>query len=404
MMGADFKKGICAGVLGTVLLAVGCFAGYQCAAGHSSDSVLSDSTVTEKLSHLEEMIDSYYLEDKDEEQLAEGLYAGLIYGLGDAYSCYYTAEEYEEESTSTEGAYVGIGVVMQKNREGGVLIVSCYEGGPGDQAGLKAGDIVSTVDGVDVTDASVSDVSDMIRGSEAESTTLTIHRENVDDSLEITVEITDVEIPSVSHEMLEDQIGYIRITEFNANTPAQYKEAFSDLSDAGMEKLVVDLRDNPGGLLTSVSDVLREILPEGLIVYTEDKNGNREEVTCDGEHPLDMPLAVLVNENSASAAEIFAGAVQDYGIGTIVGTTTYGKGVVQSIYPLSDGSAVKLTVSRYYTPKGHNIHGTGITPDVEEKLDASLLNKDSYSHEEDNQLQRALSVLQEDESKGDENS
>ena len=236
----------------------------------------------------------------------------------------------------------------------------------------------------------------MIRDSDAENVILTVHRENADEPLTITVPITDVELPSVFHEMLEPKIGYIRITEFKGVTEEQYTTAFKDLKDQGMEKMIVDLRDNPGGLLDSVCDILRQILPEGLIVYTEDKNGNREEETCDGKNALDIPLAVLVNENSASASEIFAGAVKDYGIGTIVGTTTYGKGIVQSIRTLSDGSAVKLTVSKYYTPKGNNIHKTGITPDVEEKLDSNLLNKSDYSHEEDNQLQRAIQVLEND--------
>ena len=176
-------------------------------------------------------------------------------------------------------------------------------------------------------------------------------------------------------------------------TSQQYEETFADLKDQGMTRLIVDLRDNPGGLLNIVCDILRDILPEGLIVYTEDKNGNRSEETCDGKNPLDMPLAVLVNGNSASASEIFAGAVKDYGIGTIVGTTTYGKGVVQSIRQLSDGSAVKLTVANYYTPNGNSINKTGIEPDVEVELDASLVNETEISHDEDNQLQEALKVL-----------
>ena len=224
---------------------------------------------------------------------------------------------------------------------------------------------------------------------------LTVHRENVEEPLEITVEIGDVELPSVFHEMLDGETGYIRITEFKGVTYEQYKNAFSDLSDQGMEKLVIDLRDNPGGLLSSVCDILNEILPEGLIVYTEDKYGNRTEETSDGENVLDLPLAVLVNENSASASEIFAGAVQDYEIGTIVGTNTYGKGVVQSIYRLNDGSAVKLTVANYYTPNGNNINEVGIQPDVEVAVAPELLNKDEISHEEDNQLQAALKALEE---------
>ena len=392
----NFWKGAAFGALFTAAVAAGGYAGYRNAQAPANGTVLSDNSRVQKLEYLEDLIDTYYLEDKDEDELAEGLYAGLIYGLGDPYSRYYTAKEYQEENTSSQGSYVGIGVVMQENKEGGVQIVQCYEGGPGEEAGLKEGDVISAIDGQDITESSVSDVASMIRDSDAKSTILTVHRENVEDPLTITVPITDVELPSVFHEMLDSGIGYIRITEFKAVTVEQYKTAFQDLKDQGMKKMIVDLRDNPGGLLDSVSDILRQILPEGLIVYTEDKNGNREEETCDGKNALDMPLAVLVNENSASASEIFAGAVQDYGIGRIVGTTTYGKGIVQSIRTLSDGSAVKLTVSKYYTPKGHNIHKTGITPDVEEKLDPNLLNKSDYSHAEDNQLQKAIQVLEND--------
>ncbi len=239
-------------------------------------------------------------------------------------------------------------------------------------------------------------MADMIRNSDKESVVLTVHRENVEEPMKIKVSITDVELPSVFHEMLDDQIGYIRITEFKGVTCEQYREAFQNLDEQEMKRLIVDLRDNPGGLLDSVCEILREILPEGLIVYTEDKDGNREEQTCDGKNELQIPLAVLVNENSASASEIFAGAVQDYGIGTIVGTTTYGKGVVQSIRQLSDGSAIKLTIANYYTPKGNNINKIGIKPDIEVSLDTSLLNKDKdeITHEEDNQLQEAIKAVE----------
>ena len=343
------------------------------------------------------MIDEYYLEEVDEEQLEEGIYAGLIYGLGDPYSRYYTAQEYEKANESTDGAYVGIGVLLQKNAEGGVMIAYCYEGSPAEAAGVKEGDIISAIDGEDITELTLSEVSDRVKKSGKERVTLTLHRANVEEPLELSVEVTDVELPSVFHEMLDEQTGYIRITEFTGVTYDQYMTAYQDLEEQGMKKIVVDLRDNPGGLLDSVCDILNEILPEGLIVYTEDKYGNREEERSNGEHVLEIPLAVLVNESSASASEIFAGAVQDYGIGTIVGTTTYGKGVVQSIRKLSDGSAVKLTVSNYYTPNGNNINKVGITPDVVEKLDASLLNKDDITHEEDNQLQAALAVMEEAE-------
>lgn len=385
----EYIKGIATGILAAAVVAAGGYAGYV----SQNRGVLSDSEHVQKLRFLEELIDQEYLGEKDEESLAEGLYAGLIYGLGDVYSRYYTADEYRQENSTTEGAYVGIGVTMQENPEGGVEIVECYEEGPGDLAGLKAGDIISAVDGTDITEMETSRIVDMIQGDEDGEVTLTIHRQGVEEPMEISVSVEEVELPSVFEEMLDEKTGYIRISEFTGVTPEQYEKAFSNLKDQGMEELVIDLRDNPGGLLTSVCDVLNNILPEGLIVYTEDKYGNRQEEYSDGKNPLDMPLAVLVNEGSASASEIFAGAVQDYGIGTIVGTTTYGKGVVQAVHQLEDGSAVKLTVSNYYTPKGNSINEVGIQPDVEEKLDTELLNKEEISHEEDNQLQKALEIL-----------
>ena len=193
--------------------------------------------------------------------------------------------------------------------------------------------------------------------------------------------------------MLDNHIGYIAITEFAEPTEEQFMQAVNSLKDQGMESVIIDLRDNPGGYLTAVTEILDDILPEGLTVYTEDKYGNRQNYTSDEEHKMDYPMAVLVNENSASASEIFAGAVKDYEIGTIVGTTTYGKGIVQSIRQLSDGSAVKLTTAKYFTPKGNDIHKVGITPDVEVKLDASLLNRTVYTHDEDNQLQAAIEAV-----------
>lgn len=389
----EFAGGVLVGVVCTSLF-VSSAAGTLYYLRSRENSVLSDSQCVKKLKALEDMIDYYYLEEKDEEQLREGLYTGLLYGLGDAYSRYYTAEEYEEENTSTEGAYVGIGISLQKYKNGGVEIVECYEGGPAKEAGLNPGDVIVSIDEEDVTDSQVSDVVDMIRGSSKENVILTVVREEETEPLVFDVAIRDVELPSVFHEMLDEKTGYIQITEFKGVTHDQYASAFSDLTEKGMERLVIDLRDNPGGLLTSVCDILEEILPEGLMVYTVNKKGIRDEYTCSGEHPLNIPLAVLVNENSASASEIFAGAVQDYGIGTIVGETTFGKGIVQSIVTLSDGSAVKLTVSKYYTPNGNSIHKVGIHPDVEVKPDPSLLVKDEFSHEEDNQLQEALKTFQ----------
>ena len=386
----EYAAGVLTGVL-VVALAAG---GVKFVQQRQYNGVLSDSSHVQKIEYLEKMIDQEYLGEVVNAEMAEGIYAGLVYGLGDVYSRYYTADEYAQETASTDGAYAGIGVSIQKNKNGGVQIAECYEGGPGAEAGLQTGDVITAINDTDVTDMELSDVVSLIRENKDNTIVLTVFRENEEKSREISVDVTDVELPSVFGEMLDKKTGYIQITQFTGVTPQQYKDMFAELKDKGMERLVIDLRDNPGGLLTSVCDILREILPEGLIVYTEDKYGNREEENCDGKHQLDMPLAVLVNENSASASEIFAGAVQDHEVGTIVGTTTYGKGVVQELRQLSDGSAVKLTVSNYYTPNGNSINKVGIKPDVEVKLASELLNKDEITHEEDNQLQKALNVIE----------
>lgn len=386
MKDKQFWKGAVAGAAAVILVGIGGVIGYNQML-YGEQSVLADKNHIRKIRTLEKIVDLHYLEDSDDEKLAEGLYAGLLYGLDDPYSRYYTAEDYKEENTVTEGTYMGIGILMKKNPDGGIQVVTCYEGGPAKEAGVQDNDIIQAVDGTDVTGEDISEIADRIRNSKKDSVMLTIYRENTNETVEIPVAITDVELPCVFSEMLDKETGYIRITEFKGVTFQQYQQKFEELKAEGMEKLIIDLRDNPGGLLDSVCEVLRWILPKGCVVYTEDKYGNREEEMCDGKHPLDMPLAVLVNEGSASASEIFAGAVQDYGIGTIVGTTTYGKGIVQAIYPLGDGSAVKLTVAKYFTPNGKNIHKVGIEPDV--------LVKKEMSKEEDNQLQEARRIISE---------
>lgn len=388
MKHGTYVKGVATGVILTVLAGGGIKAVQYC----RSDEILSDLAFTQKIKYLENMIDEEYLGEISTDKLEEGVYAGLIYGLGDVYSRYYTKDEYEQESVTTEGSYVGIGVAMQKYTAGGVQIVECYKGSTAEEAGVKVDDVITAINGEDITDTELQDVVSMIKDNEDKDVVLTVQRKG-EDTQEITVKVSNVELPSVFGEMLDENTGYIQITEFKGVTVEQYEEVFADLKEQGMERLVVDLRNNPGGLLNVVCDILRDILPEGLIVYTEDKNGNRSEETCDGKNPLDMPLAVLVNGNSASASEIFAGAVKDYGLGTIVGTTTYGKGVVQSIRQLSDGSAVKLTIANYYTPKGNSINKTGIRPDVEVELSPELLNQEEITHEEDNQLQAALNSL-----------
>ena len=350
--------------------------------------------VKHKTGEIEALINAYYLDEIDGQQVEDTMYTGMVVGLDDPYSVYYSKEELESMEESTAGEYSGIGATLSQDPETKeISVVSCFTGTPAEEAGLLPGDVITGWNGSSVSDMELSELVSKIKTDPDEHLTLSIER----DGEELEVELTRraVKIPTVEYEMLEDQIGYIRLLEFDEVTAQQFEDAMSDLESQGMEKLIIDVRNNPGGVLQTVCDMLDQLLPEGMIVYTEDKNGKRTEYTSDEEHQFTKPLAVLVNGNSASASEIFAGAVQDYGIGTIVGTTTFGKGIVQKIFYLSDGTGLKLTVAKYYTPKGHDIHKKGIRPDVEVELDEVLQNQSSISHEEDNQLQKAISVLQE---------
>ena len=350
--------------------------------------------VKHKTGEIEALINAYYLDEIDGQQVEDTMYTGMVAGLDDPYSVYYSKEELESMEEATAGEYSGIGATLSQDPETKeISVVSCFTGTPAEEAGLLPGDVITGWNGSPVSDMELSELVSKIKTDPDEHLTLSIER----DGEELEVELTRraVKIPTVEYEMLEDQIGYIRLLEFDEVTAQQFEDAMSDLESQGMEKLIIDVRNNPGGVLQTVCDMLDQLLPEGMIVYTEDKNGKRTEYTSDEEHQFIKPLAVLVNGNSASASEIFAGAVQDYGIGTIVGTTTFGKGIVQKIFYLSDGTGLKLTVAKYYTPKGHDIHKKGIRPDVEVELDEVLQNQSSISHEEDNQLQKAISVLQE---------
>lgn len=322
-----------------------------------------------KASQIAKLVDTYYLDYKEGDEdsqytMQEGMYSGLVASLQDPYSGYYSEDAYKLLQESTQGAYTGVGLTMSKDPDSGVVsVVDLAEGGPAEQAGIQKGDILTAVDGKDITEKELSEISTIIREDNKKQVVLTVERDGT--TADITVSLEKVEVTVVKSRMLDDSLGYIQITEFTDGTSEQFKKAYSELKEQGMKGLLVDLRENPGGLLTAVCDTLEQILPKGMIVYTEDKSGHRTEHTCKGKTPIDIPLVVLVNENSASAAEIFSGAVKDHGVGTLVGTTTFGKGIVQQTFSLGDGSAVKLTTSRYYTPNGVNIQGTGITPDVE---------------------------------------
>lgn len=357
---------------------------------------LTDEQVQEKLTEIEALMNNYYLDELDEDQIETWLYKGAVAGLGDPYAAYYTEEEYQSLRDSTNGSYCGIGVEISQNINTGIVTIArVFEDSPAMEAGLLPGDILYKVEDTEVTGMDLTMVVSLIKGEENTRVTVSVVRDGEEDYLDFQVERRTIEIQTVGSAMLENQIGYISITSFDDVTTSQFTKALDELEAQGMKGLVVDLRDNGGGLVSSVCAILDRLLPEGLIVYTEDKYGNREEETSDAEHFFDKPLAVLVNGNSASASEIFAGAIKDYEIGTLVGTKTFGKGIVQKIYPLHDGTAVKLTVSKYYTPKGNNIHEIGIDPDVEIDLDEALKKEVVVPFEKDNQLQKAVEILKE---------
>ena len=400
-----FLKGLFCGVFLVLICMAGCLLHLQwkmtrrAAVSTGSEKTetldMNLSQVKKKTGEIEELINAYYLDEIDGQKVEDTMYTGMVAGLEDLYSVYYSKEELESMEESISGAYSGIGATLTQDPDTGELsVVSCFDGTPAQEAGLQPGDVITGWNVKSVEGIELSELVSKIKTDPEEQLTLEIERDG--ETLEVELTRREVQIPTVEYEMLDNQIGYIRLVEFDEVTADQFKEALEDLENQNMEKLIIDVRNNPGGVLQVVCDMLDQLLPEGMIVYTEDKNGNRKEYTSDEEHQFTKPLAVLANENSASASEIFAGAIQDYGIGTIVGTTTFGKGIVQRTFYLSDGTGVKLTVAKYYTPKGHDIHKKGITPDVEIELDEELKNQSSISHEEDNQLQKAIEVLQEE--------
>ncbi len=395
-----FMRGIVTGVLLCFLVAaivgsVWYFWGSARTGNGSSGAVaLNYSKVTEKLKVLEQYVDYVYLDEVDADKMENGIYNGFIDSLGDKYSSYYTAEEYEELMESTDGEYCGIGAYVTQDKETNqIIITSPFENGPAAKAGIKENDILVSVNGESVSDKELNDVVSSMKGDSGTVVKLGILRGESKNPIYVDVTLGDVEVPTVSYQLLDDQIGYIIVSKFDKVTSTQFRNAISDLQNKGMKALVIDLRGNPGGLLTSVTDMLDRIIKEGTLVYTKDKNGEGETFKAESDDCLTIPMSVLINGGSASASELFAGAIQDYGIGTLVGTTSYGKGIVQNIYKLYDGSAVKLTVSKYYTPKGRNIQGTGIEPDVKIELDESLKDKKKISIEEDNQLQKAIEIV-----------
>ena len=385
----DFWKGTLCGALAVLLTITGSIVLHKALVNGTGS--MTEAAKQDKFELLDSLIDEKFLysEDVDKETLEEGAYAGYIEALDDKYTIYRDAEETESYFSNIEGEFYGIGVLFSQDKETmQITALYVYEDTPAMGAGIQSGDILYEVDGTDVTKMGLEDVVAMVRGEENTTVHLVLLRGENLDKVEMDITRQKIQAQTVRYEMMEDQIGYIRITEFNKVTYEQFQNALDTLEEQGMCGLIVDVRQNPGGIYSIVCDILDQFLPEGKIVYTKDKNGNEEVQYSDEEHQFTKPLCVLADENSASAAEIFTGAIQDCGIGTIIGTKTYGKGIVQGIFPLSDGSSVTMTTMEYYTPNGRNIHGKGIEPDIEVEYQY-----DEENPEADNQLEAAVQEI-----------
>jgi len=378
----------------------------------NQDGSLDLNRITKKITTLQQIIDKYYLFDEDTTKVEDWIYKGMMYGLNDPYTTYYTAEEYQKLSEDTEGEYHGIGVMISQNRSTGIItVIKVFKDTPAAEAGMRPGDVLYKVGDMEVTGMDMDIlVKDYIKGKDGSEVALTVFRQDEGEYVDLKMERRNVTVQTVEYQMLEDHVGYIAVSQFDVVTAGQFKAAVDDLEKQGMKKLLVDLRNNPGGVLDAVVGMLDYILPDDLmiegdkdlvrtnpeatlLVYMADKNGKGgQEYASDG-HSLDIPMAVLVNGESASASEVFTGAMKDYGRATVVGTKTFGKGIVQNLIPLDNGTAIKMTTAHYYTPSGFDLHGKGIEPDVEVELKEEFKNQITVDVKEDNQIQAALKAL-----------
>lgn len=369
--------------------------GFGKGSGNSGSSVYTDE-VQDKIDTINGIIDDkFYFDASDDQEREEYIYKGIMESLDDPYSVYYTAEEYEDMMNTSSGSYEGIGVSIQQNAETKTLtVIRVFKDSGAEAAGMLPKDVITGVNGRTLNGEDVSEVVTWIKGEPGTTVDVTVYRPSTDEELTLTIERKTIDNSTVSYKMLANNIGYIEVTDFYEKTGDQFRSAVSDLKAQGMQSLIIDLRNNPGGYVNVVVDMCNQILSEGTIVYTEDKNGTvLEKYEADDKESLDIPMAVLVNGSSASASEIFAGCMKDHGVATLVGTTTFGKGIVQQVVPLSDGSAIKLTIAKYFTPNGNDIHKIGIEPDVEVELPDELLKEPILSEDQDIQLQKAEEIL-----------
>lgn len=359
------------------------------------DGNVITSDVLDKTSKIENIIDNYYYYDTDDETLQDGLYKGMVGALDDPYAEYYTKEEYAKLQEDDSGEYAGIGVTVSKDEDTGyVRAVNILEGAPAEKVDIQPDDIIVQIDDHEImTDDDLDYLVSLIRGEAGTDVTLKLYREKDKAYHDVTITREIVEYSTVSSFMIDDKIGYVRITQFIDNTDELFKDAVEELKKDGMQALMIDVRSDPGGMLTSVVNICDYLLPEGVIVSIKNKNGEtEEEFKSTDDEQLDMPMVVLTNAYSASASEILTSALKEFGAATVVGTNTYGKGIVQSVIPLGDGSAVKLTTQKYFTHDGNDIHKKGVAPDIEVELPEDYTYED-FQGKNDSQYQKGIEVL-----------
>ncbi len=399
----DFLRGVIMGAAGCILvllsaLTIAQYAGkINVAAGLKWDeNGMSKEAVEikDKAEILSSYINRFYLNDIDYGKMGDIIYKAMVSGLDDKYAAYYTKDEYKDISEKTKGEFCGIGAYISQGKNDNYLkVAGVVKGGPAEKAGIKKGDIIVEVDGENIQGKDSSYAVSKMKGKKGTNVSISVMRKGNKKPITFNIKREVIHDNTVSYKMLDNNIGYISVSAFETVTKKQFKSAVDCLEKKNEKGLIIDLRDNGGGLLGTALDMLDQILPKKLVVYTKDKNGVAEEYYTKDDKEIKIPIVILVNGNSASASEVFCGALRDYGKAKLLGTKTFGKGIVQSSFAFRDGTGLKFTTSKYYTPKGMNIHGTGFEPDIKVKSNGKMTALKESGYKVDNQINAALDYL-----------
>ena len=399
----DFLRGVIMGAAGCILvllsaLTIAQYAGkINVAAGLKWDeNGMSKEAVEikDKAEILSSYINRFYLNDIDYGKMGDIIYKAMVSGLDDKYAAYYTKDEYKDISEKTKGEFCGIGAYISQGKNDNYLkVAGVVKGGPAQKAGIKKGDIIVEVDGENIQGKDSSYAISKMKGKKGTNVSISVMRKGNKKPITFNIKREVIHDNTVSYKMLDNNIGYISVSAFETVTKKQFKSAVDCLEKKNEKGLIIDLRDNGGGLLDTALDMLDQILPKKLVVYTKDKNGVAEEYYTKDDKEIKIPIVILVNGNSASASEVFCGALRDYGKAKLLGTKTFGKGIVQSSFAFRDGTGLKFTTSKYYTPKGINIPGTGFEPDIKVKSNGKMTALKESGYKVDNQINAALDYL-----------